>query len=75
MGTHYTRASLRSLWGTALRTSWAITSTASKLGLLVKPGEGAIGPGGEPVRGEGGAEADVAILRAGREEEGRSGND
>lgn len=66
----YTRASLQSFWGTALRTSRAITNIVSKLGLLVKPGEGAARAGGEQREKE-----DVAILRAGREEEGRSGND
>lgn len=72
MSSHYTRASLRSLWGMALRTSGAITNIASKLEHLVKPGEGAAGPGGE--RGRRGG-ADVAIQRAGRKGEGRSGND
>lgn len=41
--------------------SGAITNIASKLGLLVKPGEGATGPGGR----EGEGKADVAIPRAG----------
>lgn len=50
--------------------SGVITNIASKLGLLLKPGEGAARSGGEQ-----GEEEDVAILRAGLEEEGRSGND
>ena len=52
-----------------MRASGAVTNSASKLGLLVKPGEGATG------QEAGRREVDVAILRAGREEEGGSGND
>lgn len=50
---------------------WDTTNIASKLELLVKPGEGTARPGNKQEE----EEKDVAILRAGREEEGRSGND
>lgn len=66
MSRRYTQASLRSLWDKALRTSGAIKNTDSKLELLVKPGEGTARPGSEQEE-----EEDVAILRAGREEEGQ----
>lgn len=48
----------------------ATTNIASKPKLLVKPGEGTARPGSKQEE-----EKDVAILRAGQEEEGRSGND
>jgi hypothetical protein len=41
------------------------------LGLFVKPGEGAA----SLMASKGRRKTDVAILRAGREEEGQSGND
>lgn len=55
-----------SLWGTSSRTSGVITNNALKLGLFVKPGEGAARPEGEQGWGGGGCGNPAGRARGGR---------